>query len=55
MQEVKNAIEAYSHINDYNYKSEEDFLKAKRIMAKYFDAYNDSYRNHGEGVKEIIK
>ena len=53
VQEVKNAIEAYNHINDYNYKSEEDFLNAKIIMTKYFDDDNGSYRNHGEGVKKI--
>ncbi|MBQ8132148.1 MAG: Fic family protein [Bacilli bacterium] len=55
VQEVKNAIEAYNHINDYNYKSEEDFLKAKIIMTKYFDEDNGSYRNHGEGVKRDNK
>ena len=55
VQEVKNAIEAYNHINDYNYKSEEDFLKAKQIMTKYFDEDNGGYRNHGEGVKREDK
>lgn len=51
IQEVKNAIEVYKHINEYNYKSEEDFLKAKQIMTKYFDD-NNGYRNHGEGVEK---
>lgn len=55
MQEVKNAIEAYNHINDYNYKNEEDFLKAKRIMTKYLDEDNGGYRSHGEGVKRDNK
>ena len=55
VQEVKNAIEVYNHINDFNYKSEEDFLKAKRIMTKYFDEDNCGYRNHGEGVKRNDK
>ena len=55
VQEVKNAIEAYNHINDYNYKSEEDFLKAKQIMTKYFDEVNGGYRNHGEAVKREDK
>lgn len=51
IQEVKNAIEAYNHINEYNYKSEEDFLKAKQIMTKYFDD-NNGYRDHGEGIEK---
>ena len=51
IQEAKNAIEVYKHINEYNYKSEEDFLKAKQIMTKYFDD-NNGYRNHGEGVEK---
>ena len=52
VQEVKNAIEAYNHINDYNYKSENDLLKVHGLMMKYFDEDNGNYRNHGEGVKE---
>ena len=55
VQEVKNAIEVYNHINEYNYKSEEDFLISKRIMTKYFDEDNGGYRNHGEGVKRNDK
>ena len=57
VQEVKNAIEAYNHINEYNYKSENDLLKLHGLMLKYFDEDNGNYRNHGEGVKrkdEII-
>lgn len=57
VQEVKNAIEAYNHINEYNYKSEDDLLKLHGLMMKYFDEDNGNYRNHGEGVKrkdEII-
>ncbi len=57
VQEVKNAIEAYNHINEYNYKSENDLLKLHSLMMKYFDEDNGNYRNHGEGVKrkkEII-
>ena len=57
VQEVKNAIEAYNHINEYNYKSENDLLKLHELMMKYFDEDNGNYRNHGEGVKrndEII-
>ena len=47
----------YEHINEYNWKSEFDFLKAHTLMMKYFDDDNGYYRNHGEGVKrgdEII-
>ena len=55
VQEVKNAIEAYNHINEYNYKSEEDFIKVHRIMMKYFDDDNGGYRNHGEGIKKEDK
>ena len=57
VQEVKNANELYENMKDYNFKSEEDFLKAHLIMMKYFDDDNGYYRNHGEGVKrgdEII-
>ena len=52
VQEVKNAIEAYNHINDFDYKSEDDFLKVHQIMMKYFDEDNGGYRNHGEGVEK---
>ena len=52
VQEVKNAIEVYSHINEFDYKSEKDFLKAHQIMMKYFEDDNGSYRNHGEGIKK---
>lgn len=52
VQEVKNAIEAYNNINDYNYKSEKDLLKVHGIMMKYFDEDNGNYRNHGEAVKK---
>ncbi len=52
IQEVKNAIEAYSKINSFNYKSEEDCIKVHQLMMKYFNEDNDGYRNHGEGVKK---
>ena len=57
VQEVKNAIEVYNHIHEYNYKSEGHLVKAHQVMMKYFDEDNGGYRNHGEGVKrknEII-
>ena len=37
IQEVKNAIEAYDKINNYDYKSEKDFIETHSIMMKYFD------------------
>lgn len=52
VQEVKNAIEVYSDINEFDYKSEKDFLKAHQIMMKYFEDDNGSYRNHDEGIKK---
>lgn len=51
VQEVKNARELYENIDKYNWKSEEDFLKAHTVLMKYFDDDNGYYRNHGEGVK----
>lgn len=33
VQEVKNAIEAYNHINEYNYKSEKDLLKVHHVSS----------------------
>lgn len=52
IQEVKNANELYENIGEYNYLSEQDFLKAHVIMMKFFDDDNGCYRNHGEGVKK---
>jgi len=52
VQEVKNAIEAYDKINNYNYKSEKNFIEVHSLMTKYFDKDNDGYRNHGEGVEK---
>ena len=51
VQEVKNAIEVYNRMNEYNYKSESDLLKVHSLMMRYFDDDNGEYRNHGEGVK----
>nr|MBP3258392.1 Fic family protein [Bacilli bacterium] len=55
VQEVKNAIEAYNHMNQYDYTSEKDFLSAHQIMMKYFEDDNGGYRNHGEGIKKDNK
>lgn len=52
VQEVKNAVELYDNINEYDWKSEKDFLKAHTLLMKYFDDDNGYYRNHGEGVKK---
>ena len=52
IQEVKNAIEAYDKINNYDYKSEKDFIEVHSLMMTYFDEDNGTYRNHGEGVEK---
>ena len=51
IQEVKNANELYEHINEYNWKNENDFLKAHALMMKYFDDDNGYYRNHSKEDK----
>lgn len=51
VQEVKNAIELYKNINNYNWRYEKDFIEAHTLLMKYFDDDNGYYRNHGEGVK----
>lgn len=50
IQEVKNAIELYDNIRNFNWRKENDFIKAHLILMKYFDDDNGGYRNHGEGV-----
>lgn len=52
IQEVKNANELYENMNNYNWKDEEQFLKAHTIMMKYFEDDNGYYRNYGEGIKK---
>lgn len=52
IQEVKNALRVYSQLNNFNYKSEDDFLKAHQMMMKYLEDDNGFYRDHGEGVKK---
>lgn len=52
IQEVKNANELYEHISEYNWKNENDFLKAHTLLMKYFDDNNGYYRNHEEEVKK---
>ena len=53
--EVKNAIELYNHIDEYDYRSENDFLKAHQIMMEYFEDDNGGYRNHDERIKKEDK
>lgn len=50
IQEVKNAIELYNNIRNYDFRSEDDFLKAHEIMMIGFEDDNGKYRNHGEGI-----
>ena len=52
IQEVKNANELYEHIDEYNWKDENDFLKAHTLLMKYFEDDNGYYRNHGEDIKK---
>ena len=51
IQEVKNALILYNDIKKYDYKNEEDFLKAHQILMKGFEDDNGKYRNHGEGIE----
>lgn len=50
IQEVKNAIKLYNDIKNYDYKKEEDFIKAHLIMMQGFEDDSGKYRNHGEGI-----
>lgn len=54
IQEVKNTIEIYNDIKNYNYKSEEDFIKAYKVMMKSI-IEDLGYRDHGEAVKKDDK
>lgn len=50
IQEVKNAMKAYSMIEDFNGYSESDLLKAHKILTDLILDDAGKYRNHGEGV-----
>ncbi len=52
IQEVKNAIELYENMNEYNWKNENDFLSAHLLLMRYFNDDNGEYRNHGEEVQK---
>ena len=49
---AKNLVDLYENMNSYNYKSEEDFLKAHKVLMECIITDNGIYRNHGEGVKK---
>ena len=49
--ECKNAFILYRNMNEYNYKSEDDLIKAHHILMN--DLNDDKcYRNHGEGISK---
>lgn len=48
--EVKNAIEVYNHILDFNYASKTDFKKAHKILMKRLQKDAGSYRKTNVGV-----
>lgn len=50
IQEVKNAYAAYSMISTFDGFSEQDLLKAHRILTALVDDESGKYRNHAEGV-----
>mgnify|MGYP005781318583 CR=1 FL=1 len=52
IQEVKNANELYEHMDEYDWRSENDFLKAHTLLMKCFNDDHGYYRNHGEAVKK---
>lgn len=52
IQEVKNANELYENIDVYDWRNEDDFIKAHTLLMKYFNDDNGYYRNHGEAVKK---
>ena len=52
IQEVKNANFLYEHLNEFNWKDENDFLKAHEIMMRYLCENEGAYRNHGEAIKK---
>lgn len=50
IQEVKNAYNAYSVIQEFDGYREKDLLKAHRMITYLTDEESGRYRNHGEGV-----
>ena len=39
-------------MDEYDWKNEDDFLKAHTLLMKYFEDDNGYYRNHGEAIKK---
>lgn len=52
IQEVKNAVVLYENLDKFDYKSENDFIKAHQIIMKGFEDDDGNYRNHGEGIQK---
>ena len=50
--EVKNAVELYNKIDEYDYKSENDLLSAHKVMMNLLTNDYGEYRKHGEAVKD---
>ena len=50
IEEIKNLNELYQHIHEFDWRKEEDFLRAYHILMQYFD--NSGYRKHGEGIQK---
>lgn len=50
IQEVKNAYNVYSIMNELDCYSEQDLLKAHGILTNLVDKESGKYRNHAEGV-----
>ena len=50
IQEVKNIIEVYKNINNYDWHKEKDFISAHTLLMKYFNDDEGKYRTHGEAV-----
>lgn len=52
IQEVKNAIKLYECIKEFDWKNENDLIKAHTILMQYFNDDDKGYRNHGEAIKK---
>ena len=52
IQEVKNAVVLYENLDKFDYRSENDFLKAHQIIMEGFEDDDGYYRNHGEGIQK---
>lgn len=50
IEEVKGAIEAYDHLENYHYKQEKDLLLAHKLLMKNLLNYAGTYRHSNVGV-----